>query len=197
MTPCSRKGEIRARAAERLFDAHRRGQVRAVSGRASDFYGPRGSLTYLGDYFWKPALAGRRVWSPVNPDARHTYHYIPDVAVGLATLGCATEDVLGSAWMLPCQPAGTMRDLIERFSRSLGHPIRVHTVPRVVVKAIGLVVPLMREISEMLYQWDEPFVVDDQRFRQRFGMTPTDADAAAQATVNWARSAYGPSPSAK
>ncbi|MCL4545345.1 MAG: NAD(P)H-binding protein [Chloroflexi bacterium] len=45
MNPCSRKGEIRARAAERLFDAHRRGEVRAVSGRASDFYGPRGSLT--------------------------------------------------------------------------------------------------------------------------------------------------------
>jgi len=61
-----------------------------------------------------------------------------------------------------------------------------------IVKAISVVVPLMREISEMLYQWDEPFVVDDQRFRQRFGMNPTDADAAAQATVNWARGAYGP-----
>ena len=139
MNPCSRKGEIRARAAERLFEAHRRGAVRAVSARASDFYGPRGSLTYLGDYFWKPVLKGRKVWSPVNADARHTYHYIPDVATGLATLGCATEDVLGVAWMLPCQPAGTMRDLIERFSRLLGDPIRVRTVPRVIVKAMALV----------------------------------------------------------
>jgi nucleoside-diphosphate-sugar epimerase len=51
MNPCSRKGEIRARAADCLFDAHRRGEVRAVAARASDFYGPRGSLTYLGDYF--------------------------------------------------------------------------------------------------------------------------------------------------
>jgi nucleoside-diphosphate-sugar epimerase len=192
INPCSRKGEIRARAAERLFDAHQRGAVRAVSGRASDFYGPRSALTYLGDYFWKRALAGRRVWSPVNPDARHTYQYIPDVAAGLAALGCANEGVLGSAWMLPCQPAGTMRDLVTRFAQVLGRPIDVAPVPRWIVKAMGLVVPLLREISEMLYQWDEPFVVDDQRFRQRFAMNPTDADGAAQATVNWARGAYGP-----
>ena len=54
MNPCSRKGEIRARAAERLFAAHAKGDVRAVCGRASDYYGPRGTLTYLGDFFWKP-----------------------------------------------------------------------------------------------------------------------------------------------
>jgi hypothetical protein len=37
MRPCSRKGDIRARVADRLFDAHRRGQILATSGRASDF----------------------------------------------------------------------------------------------------------------------------------------------------------------
>ena len=190
--PCSRKGEIRARAADRLFGAHRRGDVRAVVGRASDFYGPRGSLTYFGDYFWKPALGGRRVWSPVNPDATHTYHYIPDVAAGLAALGTASEDALGQAWMLPCRPAGTMRDLVARFSQVLGRPIRLAPVPRVILKAMGVVVPLVRELNEMLYQWDEPFVVEDQRFRERFGTTPTESDAAAEATVNWAKGAYGP-----
>ena len=93
--------------------------------------------------------------------------------------------------MLPCQPAGTMRDLVTPFAQVLGRAIDVAPVPRWIVKAMGLVVPLLREISEMLYQWDEPFVVDDQRFRQRFAMNPTDADGAAQATVNWARGAYG------
>jgi nucleoside-diphosphate-sugar epimerase len=130
MNPCSRKGEIRARAAQRMFDAHAKGEVRAVTGRASDFYGPRGSLTYLGDYFWKPALAGKTVWSPVDPDATHTYHYIPDVAAGLAALGCASDDALGRPWMLPCQPAGTMRDLVNRLTQVLGQPIRVASVPR-------------------------------------------------------------------
>jgi nucleoside-diphosphate-sugar epimerase len=57
--PVSQKGEIRARCADRLFEAHRRGAVRAVSGRASDYYGPGGVQTHLGERFWRPALAGQ------------------------------------------------------------------------------------------------------------------------------------------
>ncbi|MCL4545344.1 MAG: hypothetical protein M1118_12230 [Chloroflexi bacterium] len=84
-----------------------------------------------------------------------------------------------------------MQDLVKRFSQVLGRPIRVTPIPRLIVTAMGVVVPLMREVNEMLYQWDEPFVVDDRHFRERFGMHPTDAGEAAQATVNWAKAAYG------
>jgi nucleoside-diphosphate-sugar epimerase len=192
MNPCSRKGEIRARAAERLFDAHAKGHVRAVSGRASDYYGPRGTLSYLGDFFWKPMLAGKKARSPVDPDAVHTYHYIPDVAAGLAQLGSAPDDALGRAWMLPCQPAGSMRDLVERFEKALGRRIPLGTLPKSILKVAGLFVPLVREMNEMLYQWDEPFIVDDRRFRERFGAQPIDAGTAARETVAWARRQYLP-----
>ncbi len=190
VNPCSRKGEVRALVAEQLFDAHRRGDVRAVSGRASDFYGPGGGQTYLGDYFWRPALAGRTVWSPVDPDAVHTYHYIPDVAAGLAALARADADVLGGAWMLPCQPAGTLRELVARFAQVLARPVRVAAVAPWIVRALGTFSPLMREMREMLYQWDEPFVADDRRFRERFGIEPTPLEDAAIASVAWARQAY-------
>ena len=131
------------------------------------------------------------MWSPVNPDALHTYHYIPDVAAGLAALGCAGEDVLGRSWMLPCLPAAPLRALVSRLSNALRRPIRVFAVPAVVVKALGVAMPLLREMREMLYQWEEPFEVDDRRFRHRFDVRPTDADLAAQATVHWAKAAYG------
>jgi nucleoside-diphosphate-sugar epimerase len=149
--PCSRKGEIRARAAERLFEAHRRGLVLATTARASDYYGPGGTLTHLGDVFWRPVLAGKAARVLVNPDAIHTYHYIPDVAAGLSALGCAEADVYGRPWMLPCAPAGTMRMLVARLARSLGRPIPLAAVPRWMVKAIGVLVPLAREVGEMLY----------------------------------------------
>ncbi|MGA8005797.1 MAG: hypothetical protein WCA17_06835, partial [Burkholderiales bacterium] len=98
---------------------------------------------------------------------------------------------LGRAWMLPCQPAGSMRALIERFAKALGRRIPVGRVPRLALKAAGLFVPLIREMNEMLYQWDEPFVVDDRRFRERFAAKPVPADAAARETVVWARQHYG------
>lgn len=188
--PCSRKGEIRARAAERLFEAHRRGDVFATAGRASDYYGPGGTLTHLGDQFWRPALAGKTARVLVNPDAIHTYHFILDVAAGLMTLGCAEADVCGRPWMLPCAPAGTMRELVARAARKLGREIRIAGVPRWMVKAIGIFLPLVREVDEMLYQWDEPFVISDRRFRERFQQEATDVDEAAAATVVWAQSHY-------
>ncbi len=190
LNPCSRKGEIRARAAQRLFEAHRRGDVLATSGRASDYYGPGGTLTHLGDHFWGPALSGKTTWVLVNPDAIHTYHYIPDVAAGLFTLGCAEVDAYGRPWMLPCAKANTMRELVAGLSRKLGHEIRLAGVPRWIVKTIGIFVPLVREVGEMLYQWDEPFVISDRRFRERFQKEATDIDKAAAETIAWAQQHY-------
>jgi len=190
LEPCSRKGEIRARVSERLFEAHRRGDVIATAGRASDFYGPGGTMTGLGDFFWPRALAGKTAYSPYPVDAIHTYHYIPDVAAGLAALGCADSSAYGGPWMLPCAPAGTLRELVVRLSGTLGRDLKVAQLPRWLLKTMAVFVPLMRELDEMLYQWDEPFVVDDRRFRERFHVIPTGVDQAAVDTVEWARRHY-------
>jgi len=185
MTPASRKGEIRARMAEKLFEAHRRGEVLATSGRASDFYGPRGTQTGLGDFFWPRALAGKTAYLPFRLDAVHTYHYIPDVATGLATLGCADAAAYGKPWMLPCPPAETLRALAARIATHLDRPVTLAQVPSWVIKTMGMVVPLMRELAEMAHQCDEPFVIDDSRFRARFQIGPTPVAEAAAETARW------------
>lgn len=191
MNPCSRKGEIRAKAAQLLFDAHARGDLRAVSGRASDFYGPGGTLTQFGDYFWPRVLKGRSGQVIANPDAVHTYHFIPDVAAGLAVLGEAPDDAFGRPWMLPCRPAGSLRELVRRLEMHLSAPVALAAVPGWMLALLSLFNPPLREMSEMQYQWEEPFVIDDSQFRQRFGTQPEDADRAAAATVAWARAHYG------
>ena len=190
LRPCSRKGEVRARVSERMWGAHRRGDVRVTTGRASDFYGPGGTLTHVGDEFWRPVIAGKRGRVLVDPDAIHTYHYIPDVAAGLATLGSAGDDAFGRPWMLPCAPAESLRALVARFSGALGREIQLMAVPQTVVKILALVVPFLREIDEMLYQWEEPFVINDRRFRERFGQLPEDVDRAAVDSVRWAKRHY-------
>lgn len=188
--PCSRKGEIRTRVSNALNEAQARGDVRAAVGRASDFFGPGGVGTHFADRFWKPALAGKTARFVFDPDARHSYSYIPDVADGLATLGCADEDVLGQLWMLPVSGVRSARELIRHFSEALGHEIQVAKLPRAFVKVFGLFVPIVREVDEMLHEWEIPFVVDDRKFRERFAARPTPVDEAAQATVAWARAEY-------
>jgi nucleoside-diphosphate-sugar epimerase len=191
VAPVSRKGEIRARVAERFFEAHRRGDARVVVGRASDYYGPNGTLTHFGDAMWPDALKRGRASLLVNPEPPHTYHYTLDVAAALATLGAAPDDVTGRWWMLPAAPAESSRAMIARFSRSLGHPLEVRGMPKPMLAIAGLFVPVLREIAEMNYQWEAPFVTDDRRFRERFGVTPTPIDDGAVATVEWAKRHYG------
>jgi hypothetical protein len=113
------------------------------------------------------------------------------VAAGLAALGCAESDVYGRPWMLPCAPAGTLRELVARLAAKLSREIHVADLPRWMVRTMAVLIPLFRELAEMLYQWNEPFVIDDRRFRERFHLVPTDVDRAAADTIEWARGQYG------
>ncbi len=190
--PCSKKGEIRARVAASLVDAHRRGAARVVLARASDFYGPGGEQTYFGPQLWRAALRGKAATWLGNPDTPHSYHFIPDVAAGLAALGLAGGDVDGRVFMLPCAPAEPTRALLARMSAALGREIRIRPMPAAALALVGLAVPIVRELREMLYQWDQPFVIDDRRFRARFpDAVPTDHDAGARETVAWALARFG------
>jgi hypothetical protein len=122
----------------------------------------------------------------------HAYHYTLDVAAGLATLGAAPDDAYGGWWMLPAAPAESTGAMIARFAASLGRPIAIERVPGFVFAAMGLFMPMMRELAEMQYQFAEPFLVDDARFRARFGGAATPLDQGAAATVAWAREAFAP-----
>ncbi len=190
VAPCSRKGEIRARVNEQLLSAHARGDARVVVGRASDFYGPGGTGTYFGDAFWPKVLQSGVAQTLTRLDTPHTYHYTLDVAAGLATLGEAPDDVTGRWWMLPAAPAEASSAMLDRIERALGRNLKVQAFPPFLLKALALFVPILREMSEMSYQWDEPFVANDAQFRARFRTEPTSYDRGVPAFVEWARRHY-------
>ena len=175
---------------EALLAARRAGTVRAVTGRASDFFGPGGVNTYFEGRFFRPVLAGKRAAVPVNPDAPHTYHFIPDVAAGLAALG--RDPGAEGTFMLPCRPAVTTRELCALLGKALGRPVAISRIPPLALKLLGLGMPILRELGEMAYQWEEPFLVDDARFRARYGDIATPLPEAARLTAAWGEAAFGP-----
>ena len=189
LAPCSRKGEIRARLAEELAEAVRHGDVRAATGRASDFYGPGGVMTQFGDRFWRPALAGKKIGGVVDPATPHTYHFIPDVAAGLAALGLDPQ--ADGTFMLPCHPAESTLALVARFAAALGRPIELGRIPPLLLRLLAFAMPILKEVDEMSYQWAERFELDDAKFRARFGELAVARDEAARQTVAWAREAFG------
>lgn len=182
----TRKGMVRARMAEELMTAHQSGRVRIVSARASDFFGPRARLSAMGERVFKPALKGKKVQVLGNPDLAHTFTYVPDIGRALVILG-QREEALGQVWHIPSPETGTTREFIEAVFAEAGHKPRIQAVPRFMVKAIGLFRPIMRELEEMLYLWEEPFVVDHAKYSAAFGLQPTPLKDAIKETLNWFR----------
>ena len=134
----SKKGELRARLAAELLAAHARGDVRLAAGRASDFYGPGARLAAIfGDRFWQRVLAGKAGESLGDPEMKHSYSYVDDVAAGLATLG-AGEAALGKVWHLPVAPAEPTRRTIERMFQALDRPAKVTALLTLVLRFAGL-----------------------------------------------------------
>jgi nucleoside-diphosphate-sugar epimerase len=190
VAPVSKKGALRAEAAQLLLDADARGDLPVAIGRAADFFGPDApQAAAFGERFFRRALAGKSGECLGDPEMPHAYSFTPDVAAGLVALGLG-ERARG-VWMLPVQPAESTRAVIGRFARALGSPLGVSAVPTWLLRAMGLFSPVIREVVEMTYQWRQPFAVDDAKFRAAFGFGATAWDEAIGATVAWGRAAYG------
>jgi uncharacterized protein YbjT (DUF2867 family) len=189
--PCSRKGALRAELHDALMAAAKRGEVRVAVGRASDFYGPNAGNSILGERVLRQLAAGKAAQVFGDPDAVHTYHFSRDVAGGLATLGL--DPGADGLWMLPCDPAVTTREMVRLLAGALGQPKgRISRLPTWMLSALGVFMPLLREVKEMVYQFEEPYVVDDARFRARFGVQGTPLEEGARQTAAWAQQALGP-----
>jgi len=91
-----------------------------------------------------------KVWAALLPRFMDNLIAAAARAGARATLGLASDDETGIAWILPCAPARTLSELVHGFAETLGRPIRIARVPRMLVKALALFNPLVREVEEML-----------------------------------------------
>jgi nucleoside-diphosphate-sugar epimerase len=181
------KGRTRAAMTGELLAAAAAGRVRIAIGRSSDFFGAgvTGGST-LGKRVFGNALDGKRADFIGNPDLPHTYSYVPDIAAALATLGTDPR-AIGEVWHLPGPPTATTRALVDLVAAEVGHLVAIRSLPKLVVRALGLGSPMMRALAEMAYEFDEPFVLDTTRYEATFGPAGTPLAAAVAATVAWYR----------
>jgi nucleoside-diphosphate-sugar epimerase len=184
------KGRARAAMTAELLAAAAAGRVRVAIGRASDFFGAGATQSSLGERVFGNAVAGKRADFIGNPNLLHTYSYVPDIAAGLATLG-TDERAAGQVWHLPGPETVTTRAVLDLVAGQVGHPVGVRNLPPLVVRALGLVNPLMRSLAEMAYEFEEPFVLDTTKFESAFGTATTPLATAITDTVAWYRTQAG------
>ena len=181
----TRKGRLRAEMADELLGAHRTSRVEVAIGRASDYFGPRGwAQSNLGDRVFPAALAGKTGTVLGDRYQPHTYTYIPDIGEGLAVLG-EHPDAPGEIWHLPNDPrTRSTQELVDTIYRQAGQDrARIRTVPPLLRRALAITSPVVRELLEMQYQFEEPFIVDSSKITTRLGVTATPLDQAIAETL--------------
>lgn len=183
----SRKGRIRAEVGRRLMHAHAAGKLEVGIGRGSDFFGPFATdAAMMGSRVFRRALAGKAAQVVGDPDRLHTFTYIDDFAKALVLIGDRRE-AQGKIWHVPSAPATSVRKFVETVFQALGRPSRLQAAPRAVIRVGGWFDPNLRELGEMLYQFERDFVMDSSRFERAFGMAPTPQEESIRQTLDWFR----------
>ncbi|MEO0391320.1 MAG: NAD-dependent epimerase/dehydratase family protein [Pseudomonadota bacterium] len=186
LTATTRKGALRARLSVALLEAHAAGRARCVAGRATDFFGPEVRISAVGERFWPALLGGRPVDWVGDPDAPHSFAYLPDLAAAYVSLG-ETPATWGQAWHLPALPPISVRELCARAVQPQERPARTRQTPSWLLRAIGLFQPAAGEVVEMRYMYDAPFVIDHAPFDAQIGTGVSGWDTALTETTAWWR----------
>jgi len=183
----TKKGHIRAGIAQSLISAHSAGRVRVTIGRGSDFFGPFATeAAMMGSRVFGRALAGKSAQAVGNPDRLHTYTFIEDFGRALVTLG-EHDEALGKAWHVPSAPAITTRSFVEKVFGELRKPAKLSVAPHFAIALLGRLDKNVRELQEMLYQFERDFVMDSRRFESAFDAHPLPIDEAIRQTLDWYR----------
>jgi nucleoside-diphosphate-sugar epimerase len=174
VNPSSKKGEIRAMIAETIMEKAKAGKVKALIARSADFYGPSIQQTsLLIETVFKPLSTGKTANWMASDKFKHSFTYTTDAARATALLG-NTENAFGEVWHLPTASNPlTGRQWVEMVAKKLGVAPKHRVVSKLIVRLMGLFMPLMKEFVEMLYQYDRDYVFDSSKFEKQFGLKPT------------------------
>ena len=80
-------------------------------------------------------------------------------------------------------PAITTREFISKIYAAAGNDPQIQAMSRVMVNVVGLFNGQVRELKEMLYEFEEPFIVESTDFEATFGQHASDLDDAIAAAA--------------
>ncbi len=174
INPPSKKGKVRAYIAEMLLEEIEEGRIEALIARSADFYGPGiDKNSVLNETVVKNLAKGKKAMWLGNAKYKHSFTYTPDAAKAAALLG-NTPEAYGEVWHLPTAdnpPAG--EEWIEVFAEKLDADPKYSNLPKYMLLFLGIFMPVLREMAEMVYQNDRDYVFDSSKFEKRFDFKPT------------------------
>lgn len=187
--PRSGKGRVRQQMHHDVMARHQQGDVQASVLRASDFYGPGVTVSAMGERVFGNLVKGKPAQVLVRADCPHSFAFIGDVGKAMATLGLADagQPTWGKVWLAPHAAAQTQQAMLAQVCAWLGVAPTCSVVSPWMMKLVGLFNADAKASVEMLYQFEQPFVVDSRVSDRVLGLQPTEMPQGLKATLDWYR----------
>ncbi len=184
INPPSKKGKVRADIAEMLMEATKASKIKALIARSADFYGPNIEKNcMINETVIKPLNAGKKASLLGKADVKHSFTYTIDAAKATALLG-NTESAYNQVWHLPtaANPL-TQKEMVDLIAKKMDKNAQIQVAPKFLVRILGLFQPVMKEIVEMVYQYDRDYVFDSSKFEKAFNFQPTSYSDAVESII--------------
>ncbi len=174
INPPSKKGEIRAQLVKMIMEEVASGNLTALIARCADYYGPNIERNgIVREMIFKNFAKGKKANWLSSDKFKHSVTYTPDAGKATAMLG-NTPNAFNQIWHLPTAPNPlTGKEWIEAIANEMGAKPKYQIATKFIVKIMGIFIPIMREMPEMLYQYDRNYVFDSTKFEKRFNFMPT------------------------
>jgi nucleoside-diphosphate-sugar epimerase len=174
INPPSKKGKVRTEVVNLIMDAIKNDNLTALIARCADYYGPgveRNGM--IREMIFNNFAAGKKANWLSSLNYKHSVTYTPDAGKATVLLG-NTKDAYNQVWHLPTASNPlTGKQWIESIAKAMNVKPRSQVATKLIVRAMGLFIPIMREMPEMLYQYNRDYVFDSSKIEKRFGLQPT------------------------
>ncbi len=183
--PIARKGEIRVGLEKMLQEAAVQDRCRVIIVRAADFWGPNIINGLMDPNFVNPLKKKGFRWVG-KTDIPHQLTYTPDLAKLFVRL--SREEGLNAFEVFNYGSAvvPSIKSWFEMIAQETGAPLRIQSLSKLMISGIGLFVPVLRELKEMFYLFENSVVLDDTKIKSFYpDFKPTVMTGAIRHTLAW------------
>ncbi len=185
--PCTRKGALRVELEKNLYVAANQGKCKVLNVRLPDFWGSNVLNEGMKPIFVN-ALNGKALPYMIATNIPHQMVYTKDAAeiiVRLMQKGLEKpyENYNYGGYVHP-----TVKGFLNQISRIAVAPEKITVYPKWLFSVLGIFNPVMKEVKEMTYLFENTVILDDSKVRKLFpDFTETPLDEAVTETLDWFR----------
>ncbi|MFT6144024.1 MAG: nucleoside-diphosphate-sugar epimerase [Myxococcota bacterium] len=169
--PVSRKGALRNRL-EAILRAGSDGGAPVIVARAGDFFGVIGTSTWM-HHLASGAVTGGKIQYPAPLNIPHSWAFGPDIAQVFRQLAERRHELPTWSEFNVTGHVLTGEVWTRAVADVLGDPTRgVRRMPWWAMQPLRLVSPMVRELWEMRYLWDQPVRMSEVKLAAFLGKVP-------------------------